>query len=201
MQDPQNVAQAGAAFSQNVAQAQAQLLGRVAQQDRQALADFYDQVAGGLFGVAVRILGNPHEAQEVIQDVFVRIWQKASTFDATFGDPFHWALGITRNRCIDRLRSRERRARMETELQAEAVAEEAGRNAANHMGLSEEEVAAVRRAVGELPADQRQAIELAFFSGLSHTDIAGRLNQPLGTIKARIRRGMLKLRESLQISA
>ena len=99
---------------------QTQLLRRVAAQDRQALAEFYDQVAGVLFSTSVRILSDPQEAEEVIQDVFVQIWEKSSTFDVNLGSPFHWALSITRNRSIDRLRTRQRRSRLLEELRVES---------------------------------------------------------------------------------
>src|SRR5258707_11417453 len=97
---------------QTAEESQTQLLRRIAVLDRQALADFYDQVAPVLFSVSVRMLGDAHEAEEVIQDVFVQIWAKAGTFDPIMGAPINWALGITRNRSIDRLRSRQRRSRM-----------------------------------------------------------------------------------------
>ena len=181
-----------------VEESQAQLLRRVAAQDRQALAEFYDQVAGVLFSTSARILGDAHEAEEVVQDVFVQIWEKAATFDAALGAPFHWALGIARNRSIDRLRSRQRRARLIEELQKSEFADGPAAAASAPAGLSAEELVSVRTAVRSLPSDQRQAIEMAFFDGLTHAEIARTLNEPLGTVKARIRRGMLKLRESLQ---
>src|SRR5262249_3318754 len=156
----------------------------------------YDQAAGMLFSTAARILGDIHEAEEVIQDVFVQIWDKAATFDPVLGTPLHWALSITRNRCIDRLRSRQRRARLLDEFQSEAAP--AQDDCPPSAGLTEEELRAVRSAVGGLPHEQRRAIEMAFFGGLTHHEIAEALREPLGTIKARIRRGMLKLREDLQ---
>jgi RNA polymerase sigma-70 factor (ECF subfamily) len=173
-----------------------ELLRRIATRDREALADLYDQVAGPLFSLALRILGDPPEAEEVVQDVFVQIWDKATTFDPAMGSPLHWALSIARNRSIDRLRSRQRRSRLATELQdfAEVAADEPNLRAI----LAEDELAAIRSAVKSLPADQRRAIEMAFFGGLTHPQIADALKEPLGTVKARIRRGMLKLRESLQ---
>jgi len=182
--------------TQTAEQSQAQLLRRIAAQEREALAEFYDQVAGVLFSTACRILGDAHEAEEVIQDVFVQIWDKAGTFDPNVGLALSWALGIARNRAIDRLRARQRKARLMTEL-AELATVETGPTEP-HGDLAAEEVAAVRRAVGGLPVEQRQAIEMAFFGGLTHIEIAEHLNEPLGTVKARIRRGMLKLRESLQ---
>jgi RNA polymerase sigma-70 factor (ECF subfamily) len=176
----------------------AQLLRRIAAQDREALAEFYDQTAAVLFSIAVRILGDTHEAEEVVQDVFVQIWNKAGTFDGALGVPFHWALGITRNRSIDRLRSRQRRTRLLESVAEETDIHPAAASAQSHFALSEEELTQVRSAVRSLPQEQRQAIEMAFFNGLTHQEIAGELNEPLGTVKARIRRGMLKLRDTLE---
>ena len=173
-----------------------ELLRRIATRDREALAELYDQVAGPLFSLALRILGDQPEAEEVVQDVFVQIWDKATTFDPAMGSPLHWALSIARNRSIDRLRSRQRRSRLATELQefVDVAADEPNVRAS----LAEDELAAVRSAVKSLPVDQRRAIEMAFFGGFTHPEIADALKEPLGTVKARIRRGMLKLRESLQ---
>ena len=179
-------------------ESQAELLRRIAGQDREALAQFYDEIVGVLFSTAIRILGDALEAEEVVQDVFVQIWNKAATFDLALGAPFHWALGITRNRCIDRLRARKRRAVLLTGLAETAAIDPVAPGAAAESPLSADEAAAVRSAVASLPQDQRQAIEMAFFGGKTHLEIAETLSEPLGTIKARIRRGMLKLRESLQ---
>lgn len=174
---------------------QIQLLRRVAGQDRQALAEFYDHVAGVLFSIAVRIVGDPQEAEEIIQDVFVQIWEKAPMFDVVLGTPMNWAVSITRNRSIDRLRSRQRRARVIEELRQE-IAPEATVYAP--AAPDKEALSLVRAAVASLPSEQRQAIEMAFFNGLTQAEIAEKLGEPLGTVKARIRRGMLKLRDSLQ---
>ena len=181
-----------------VEELQARLLHRIAAQDRQALAEFYDQTAAVLFSTAVRILSDRHEAEEVVQDVFVQIWNKAATFDDALGAAFHWALGITRNRSIDRLRARQRRSRVLEEMTGATVNHPVALPSQTEFALSTEEVAGVRSAVESLPPEQRQAIEMAFFGGLTHAEIAGALNEPLGTVKARIRRGMQKLRESLQ---
>ena len=185
-------------LEKTVEETQTELLRRVATQDRQALSDFYDQVAGVLFATAVRILGDPQEAEEVIQDVFVQIWEKAPMFDIALGTPFHWAVSITRNRSIDRLRSRQRRSRALEEFREELPPEAELYASAAPAALDTEHISLIHGAVSGLPLDQRQAIEMAFFSGLTHAEIAQKLNEPLGTIKARIRRGMLKLRESLQ---
>lgn len=182
---------------QTAEESQARLLGRVAAQEPEALAEFYDQTAGPLYSVAVRILGDAAEAEEVIQDVFVQIWQKAAAFDATLGAPFHWALSITRHRSIDRLRARQRRTRLIDDLVERAV-DPLAETPPAQPSMQHEEAAVVRTALSGLAVEQRQAIELAFFGGLTHLEIAQALHEPLGTIKARIRRGMLKLRETLQ---
>jgi RNA polymerase sigma-70 factor (ECF subfamily) len=179
--------------------AQAQLLVRTASGDLQALSDFYDHIAGPLFSVALRILGNAAEAEEIVQDAFVQIWEKASSFDPLLGSAFHWALSITRHRAIDRLRSSQRRARLVEELQARAEGAPPAVPPPDSDALIAEEAKAVRSALSSLPQDQRQALELAFFGGLTHPEIAELLHEPLGTIKARIRRGLLKLRHSLQL--
>ena len=183
---------------QTAEESQAKLLRRIAAQDQQALAEFYDQMAGVLFSTAVRILGDAHEAEEVIQDVFVQIWYKAATFDVALGAPFHWTLSITRNRCIDRLRTRRRRFSLLEDLVEVAAIDPTPSMPFAQKGLSADEIAAVRAAVELLPREQRQAIAMAFFGGMTHVEIAKALNEPLGTTKARIRRGMVKLRESLQ---
>jgi len=162
------------------------------------MSDFYDQTATPLFSVALRIIGDAAEAEEVVQDAFVQIWEKAATFDPLLGSAFHWALSITRHRAIDRLRSRQRRARMTDRFQDNATADSVTAASPETDALSTEDARAVRTALGTLPQEQRQAIELAFFSALTHPEIAEMLNQPLGTVKARIRRGLLKLRENLQ---
>jgi len=99
-------------------QKQVDLLRGIAGQDRLAFGEFYDQTAVTLFSLAVRMLGDAHEAEEVIQDVFLQIWNKAATFDSAIGQPLHWAMSITRNRCIDRLRSRQRRSQILVETES-----------------------------------------------------------------------------------
>ena len=176
---------------------QAELLRRIAAQDRSALAEFYDQTAAVIYSTVLRMLGDASEAEEVVQDVFVQIWTKAGSYDVKLGKPFHWALGIARNRSIDRLRARQRRHKVFQETSEEIFDAAAAPEVDSPARLGTDEAATVQSAVKSLPPDQRQAIELAFFSGLTHAEIAEKLCEPLGTVKARIRRGMLKLRESL----
>ena len=176
---------------------EAQLLRRIAEREHAAFAELYDHVAGILFSNAIHILGDRREAEEVVQDVFLQIWNKAATFDSLLGNALSWILGITRNRCIDRLRSRQRRSRVFDEAVDHAEVEVTTHPSHSANELSQEETSAVRDAVAGLPEDQQQAIAMAFFGGMTHQEIADALKEPLGTVKARIRRGMIKLKDSL----
>jgi len=175
-----------------------ELLERVASQDRAAFADLYDLFAPLLFSVALRILNDQKEAEDVIQEVFAQIWEKAAKFDQKLGQPASWATTLTRNRAIDRIRASQRRQRLvEEAIEASAVVENSSPTA-NESLHGREKAQLIRSAVAGLPAEQRRAIELAFFTGLTQDEISQRLREPLGTIKARIRRGMLRLRDQLE---
>ena len=176
----------------------AELLRRIAQRDHAALGELYDRVGGVLFSTAVYMLGDRREAEEVVQDVFLQVWNKADAFNDALGTAFHWTISMTRNRCIDYLRSRQRRSRLLDRAMEEAGSESPANDRMSQGPLDNDEMKAVRVAVEGLPTDQHQAIAMAFFGGMTHQEIAAALNEPLGTVKARIRRGMLKLRESLQ---
>lgn len=179
----------------------AALLARIAGGEQAALAELYDRFSRPLFAVAVRILQDAAEAEDILHDVFVTVWEKARDFQATRGNAFAWTATLTRNRAIDRLRSRRRRAEL---LAASAPGDlgytESGaddQDLGNTLWLKEK-AGAVRRAVATLPPEQREAVELAFFGGLTQQEISANLSAPLGTIKARIRRGLLKLRDLLR---
>ena len=182
----------------SVEEQQVQLLSRIAEGNRSALAEFYDLMAPVLFAFALRMVSDPQDAEEVIQDVFVQVWTKARMFNPAMGLPFSWVMGIARNRCIDRLRARQRRARVLVEWESGVESPPGIDCPADPSARGQDELGAVHAAIASLHKEQRQAIEMAFFGGLSHHEIAEALDAPLGTIKARIRRGMLKLRESLR---
>lgn len=177
----------------------ARLLQRIAQGDRDAFAQLYDRFSGPLYGTALRIVRDAAEAQDIVHDAFVTLWEKASTFDTTRGSAFSWAITLVRNRAIDRVRMRRRRA----ELLADSAPDDLnlGGDHAAPSGIEAattgDEARAVRAAVATLPKEQQRALELAFFGGLTQEEIAQKLREPLGTVKARIRRGLLKLRDSL----
>ena len=173
------------------------LLQGIAEGDQQAFAQLYDRFSGLLYSLAIRILNDPKEAEDVLQEVFLQIWAKASLFDPKAGKPSGWALTLTRNKAIDRLRTSQRRHRLLDQITAQADPPAGAPGQAAEKIQADEEAALIRSVVAALPYEQRQAIELAFFGGLTQTEISERLKQPLGTIKARIRRGMLQLRESL----
>lgn len=175
----------------------AELMRRVADRDRAAFGLLYDRLAGVLYTASLRILNDSAEAEDVIQDLFVQIWDKAVSYDQRLGKPFNWALTMTRNRSIDRLRALKRRYEFIAEATDTAHATPVFASDAGHEVYQREKTTHVRRALTELPLEQRQALEMAFLGGMTQNEIADRLGQPLGTIKARIRRGMLKLKESL----
>ena len=177
-----------------------EMLAQIARGDQRAFGLLYDRLSGPLYSLAVRMLGDSTEAQDALQEVFLQIWRRAAAYDVEQSSVFSWATLMTRSRVIDRLRARGRRLRVivtsTDDLTAEVapLAASGTESAADTVGRNEEAVR-VRSNLTKLPAEQREAIELAFFNDLTHHEIAAQLGQPLGTIKARIRRGLLKLRE------
>lgn len=172
------------------------LFARVAGGDAEAFAAFYDRHAGLLYGVALKVLLSETDAEDVLQDAAVLIWERAPDYRAELGRPLSWAVTLVRNKAIDRLRSLKRRSHLLERVAGEAT--EVAPELADRAALASEQSAAVARTLGSLPPDQRRAIELAFFGGLSQSEIAEHLTEPLGTIKARIRRGMLAMRDALE---
>lgn len=182
----------------NSAVIESELLRQVAGGDQQAFGRLYDSLAGVLYSVVMNILGDPRLAEDVLQDAFVQIWEKAWQFDTRLGTPLSWALTLARNKAIDHLRALQRRRRLVEQLTEEQGPDLFFEVSTDAQADGRDQAARLRRLVSELPRDQRQAIELAFFAGLTQTEIASTLDEPLGTIKARIRRGMLKLRDALE---
>ena len=172
------------------------LLKRTGEGDRRSFEQLYERYSGVLFSTAYRILNDQSAAEDAIQDVFIQIWEKAPLYDASRGKPLTWAVTMTRNKAIDRLRSQQRRNRLRDEMETHAsIFEEFSDRSSLDEVQSAESGELIRRAVQQLSKEQRQAIELAFFSGMSQSEIAEAIGEPLGTIKARIRRGMMKLKE------
>jgi RNA polymerase sigma-70 factor (ECF subfamily) len=175
----------------------ADLVRRVALRDPAAFTQMYDRHSTLLYSVALKILADPEEARDVLQHVFLTLHEKATRYDAALGRPAAWLATMARNRSIDRLRALKRDRHYADTIRQESDAEDFSPAASDAPAVYSDEAALLRGAVAQLPPDQRQALELAFFGGLTQQEISDQLSQPLGTVKARIRRGLLKLRESL----
>ena len=176
----------------------AQLMARVQARDPHALRALYDRHSGMVYGLALRILREGSEAEDLVQDVFLHLWRQAARFDAERGVFLGWLVSLTRNRAIDRLRAARTRERKTDAYEAERQSDVAPAAAdPNEAAFVAELRGAVTAALGALPEPQRAALELAYYGGLSHSEIAERLDTPLGTIKARIRQGMLRMRDAL----
>ena len=172
-------------------------LRRFASGDQGAAAGLYDRHARALYSLILRIVGDEGEAEDVLQEVFVQAFRQAGRYDSSRGAVAAWLLMMARSRAIDRVRAR--RARVEGRTGEVTVLNDLpdSQPDASSAMLGEEQMRLVREALAGLPLLQRMAIELAYYEGLSHTEIAERLEQPLGTVKTRIRLGLLKLRDVL----
>jgi RNA polymerase sigma-70 factor, ECF subfamily len=172
------------------------LLGRIAAGDREAFAQLFDQEAPTVLGLLTRLLRDRGRAEEVLQETFLQVWQQAGRYRQELARPRSWILMMARSRALDGIRARQSRERREETVeqwQGARVEEPVGT-----AGLEEDEHRRrVAAALAGLPAEQRQCIELAFFDGLTHSEIAQRLAAPLGTVKSRILLGMNKLRHTL----
>jgi len=174
------------------------LLARVAKRERAAFEQLYDRYKNILYATAMKFLKEDADAQDVVQDVFIQIWDKAKLYDPAKGKPLTWALTLTRNRSIDRIRAIQRRTRLRDDFGKETVVDESAgmREALSGVDAGEKNQI-LREAVGRLSPEQRKVIEMAFFRGFTQSEIADRLGEPLGTVKARARRGLMKLKELL----
>jgi RNA polymerase sigma-70 factor (ECF subfamily) len=171
------------------------LLRRIANGDREAFGQFYDRYASLVFTFALRLLQRASDAEDLLQDVFLQVWRQASSYSQERGSPEAWLMVMTRSRAIDKLRSlrrREQRAVSSEEVGAVGEGGTVGSGAA-----ASEARLTVRGALARLPEAQRIVLELAYFDGLTQSEIAARLGEPLGTVKTRMRTGLERLRELL----
>jgi RNA polymerase sigma-70 factor (ECF subfamily) len=165
--------------------------------DQGALVKLYDSTNRLVYGLVLRIVSNPGIAEEVLLDVYLHIWRKGATYNANKGPALGWLFMIARSRAIDALRSRTVRECGQLDpLETASRIADSGPTPEENSEIAQRR-RFVQQCLADLPSDQREAIELAFFSGLSHSEIAETLGQPLGTIKTRVRLGMARLRESL----
>ena len=181
----------------SAAREDARLLGLVADGNQRALADLYDRRSGLLYSLLVRILGNEMEAQEIMQDTFLLIWKRAGIYDPCRSSPLAWMTMLARGKALDKLRARSRRSAGHAEYEREVAS--LGVEICGPVQAERDEMATVcAAALNELPQPQWQALQLAFFRGWTHQEIASSVGEPLGTVKARIRRGLLALRKALK---
>jgi RNA polymerase sigma-70 factor (ECF subfamily) len=180
-----------------------ELIKAVAEGDADALAVLYDRHGTAVFSLCLRMLRDAEEAEELLEDVFWQLWRRADQFDPARGGALAYLLTLARSRAIDRLRARQRRTRLRSELPDPLLGESLlGAQSLASSPLQEalalERRERVRLALAALPPPQREAVELSFLEGLSHPEISTRLGEPLGTIKTRIRSGLLRMRDVLR---
>ncbi len=177
-----------------------ELLARVGAGDEEALTVVYGATASRVFGLVCTILGDRQAAEEVTTEVYTRVWEAAGTYRTSRGSALGWLLTMARNRAVDRCRRRDAQVprRELSELTAELCCHEPGPSDRSH---GAERAALVRNAMAQLPRGQREAIAAVYFGGLPHSQVAGQLELPLGTVKTRIRSGMAALRRRLSRGA
>ncbi|MBA3883889.1 MAG: sigma-70 family RNA polymerase sigma factor [Chthoniobacterales bacterium] len=176
-----------------------ELMRRVVRDEEGAFAAFYSRLAPGLFSVVYEIVRDQKEAEDVLQECFVQMWKKSASYEPARSSLFTWAVMIARHRAIDRVRSRQRHLRVGEAATLEAqVSPPTPLASADDLAEQSDERDRLRAALLQLADGQREALHLAFFSGLTQTEISAQLGAPLGTVKARIRRGLIALRDILE---
>ena len=175
------------------------LIQRIGAQNRDAFSQFYDRYSPIVYSLALRMLRAQSDAEDLLQEVFLQVWRQATAYSAERGSPEAWLINIARSRAIDKLRSIRRRERSFV-LTDDPAAAESPDNVETSAGESETRLA-MNSALANLPEAQRRVLELAYFDGLSQTEIATRLAEPLGTVKTRMRSGILRLRGLLRTQA
>lgn len=175
-----------------------QLIERLRARDQAALNALYERYSNVVYAIALRIIGQTAEAEDVVVDCFWQVWQQAANYDTARGQVRTWIVTIARSRALDRLRALRRAPVVSVEDDLRSVQETRAEDNPEHETWLAEQSALVRQALATLPREQREALALAYYRGLSQSEIAEQLGEPLGTIKTRIRLGMMKLREQLQ---
>jgi RNA polymerase sigma-70 factor (ECF subfamily) len=176
------------------------LLSRVALGDQTAFGEFYEKTSSHLYGVALRILRDPSAAEEILQEAYVNVWHHAGSYEAAKSQPLTWLTTIVRNRCLDQLRRRELdTVTLSADDDDDAPAYDPPSDAPSPaaMLLAGAEARSVRDCVDKLDAGPKQAIALAFYHGMSHSELSAQLREPLGTVKSWVRRGLEKLKTCL----
>jgi RNA polymerase sigma-70 factor (ECF subfamily) len=175
----------------------AALIKRVAEGDQYALTSLYDTTKRVIFGLIMRILHDVEASEEILLDVYTQVWRQAALYDPARGAPLAWLLIIARSRAINRLRSENVVVERREDIETAVAFQSHDSNPEDALVISERQ-RMVRSALSSLSPEQREVIELAYYSGLSHSEIAEKLGQPLGTVKTRTRLGMIKLRKMIE---
>lgn len=170
----------------------AEIITRIHAGDEGAMAVLYDRYSQVVYSVALRVLSDTGTAEDILQDVFMQLWRNPQAFKASRGSLAAWLAVIARNRAIDQLRKR----RPEANAEETVVSVDAG---LENTAQRNQAIAKVRTVLDDMPAEQRTALELAFFEGMTHVEIAGKTGQPLGTVKTRIRSGLLAVRKAFAV--
>ena len=172
------------------------MLQKIGQRDVISFQAFYRKFSGLLYSTIYRVLNDHQDTEDIMQEVLMQVWQKAHLYEPTKGKPMTWVTTMARNRAIDRIRSKQRRSRLNNDFEQESrVVQPEFVDDTSDVLIAKESDQTVQSAVMELTPDQRQAIQLAYFNGLTQSEIASKLNEPLGTVKARIRRGVQRLEQ------
>ena len=175
------------------------LLDRIVRRDASAIAELYDRHSRVVYGVILRIVRDSGDAEDVLQEVFFRVWERAETYDRVLASPVAWLVRIGRNRAIDRIRARQARPVTESAGELlEQLPDPVGRGSQEQQVRASEEQQAIAHALSRLAPEQRVLIEAAYFKGYTQSELATTFRLPLGTVKTRIRTGMLAMREHLQ---
>jgi RNA polymerase sigma-70 factor (ECF subfamily) len=178
---------------------EAQWIQEIANGDRNSFRKLHERYRAILFFTIHKVLGNLEDSEDVLQEVFAKIWSKAGLFDLTKGKPLTWATTMARNRAIDRYRSKQRRSSLGERYENQVDVDRDRFSSSTEQDIIDNETSEVlRSAVLELTPEQREAIDLAYFGGLTQNEVAERTGQPLGTVKARIRRGIERLEKKVR---
>lgn len=175
----------------------AELLRRSAKGDQRAFADLYDATSSRVFGLAVRVVRDPAQAEEVVQEAYLEVWKTSSRFDQERGSALSWLMTICHRKAVDRVRSAEASTRRDTSYHQQNTTID--HDSTSDAAQASMEAQRVRNALKGLTDVQREAIELAYFGGYTHTEVAGILNLPVGTAKTRIRDGLIRLRDKMGV--
>lgn len=171
---------------------------KIAERDAASLRALYERHAPVCFAVCLQILHDRHEAEQVLNDVFAEVWRTSERFDATRGTVAGYLAMMSRSRAIDHARANKRPPARELQPTDSTIQDRSGRSQPSASTAAFEQRAAVENALEALSAEQREAVRLAFFSGMTHTEIAKRLEKPIGTVKTHIRQGLARMRDALR---